>query len=141
MKDDDKLIDIKGYVERYSGISLEKNRRRLHEVFARSVYYKLSRELTSAPYNDIGKAVGRNHATVMHGIKVFPDAVKLGKFDRIYNGYKMGVPPDEYIEKKIKEDQEGNKVVLEPHELKYRDLPEEKKEIFKVRVEAILKML
>ena len=37
----------------------------------RSIYFKLCRELTFESLDKIGKRVGLDHATVLHGIKIF----------------------------------------------------------------------
>lgn len=66
--------DVLEAVSSVTGISLRdmgSNLRAKHLCRARFVYYRLSRELTSASLPMIGRRCGgRDHSTVMHGIKV-----------------------------------------------------------------------
>ena len=56
-------------VEDYYKTDLLDNSRKRKIVDARNMYYKLSRELIQATYENIAHPVNKNHATVMHGIK------------------------------------------------------------------------
>jgi len=40
-------------------------------VYQRAVYYRICREFTNKSLKDIGYSIGRDHATVLHGIKIF----------------------------------------------------------------------
>jgi len=40
-------------------------------VYQRAVYYKLCRDFTRCSTIDIGRSVNRDHATVLHGLKLF----------------------------------------------------------------------
>jgi hypothetical protein len=40
-------------------------------VFARAVYYKLAREFTPYSYQRIAEEVHKNHATALHGVKMY----------------------------------------------------------------------
>ena len=55
--------------------------RKRRYIYARSVYYKISRELTMASLADIGAPLGKNYATVLHSLEsVFPQ-VELYEVD------------------------------------------------------------
>ena len=61
-------------------------------VFERAVFFKLCRVLTKESLSDIGKMTGRDHATVVHGLKVFendiePNDGKRKKYHRYYELY------------------------------------------------------
>lgn len=40
-------------------------------VYKRAVYYAVCRELSDSGLSIIGKSVGKDHATVLHGLKIF----------------------------------------------------------------------
>jgi hypothetical protein len=45
--------------------------RNRENVYQRAVYYKLCRDFTRYSTIDIGNSINRNHATVLHGLKLF----------------------------------------------------------------------
>lgn len=45
-----------------------KCRKRIY-VTARTIYFKLCKEFTKYPYDNIGKTLGKDHATVLHAVK------------------------------------------------------------------------
>ena len=79
-------------VEAETGLNLRGSSRVREFVYARSVYYKLCRELTSAGSLVIARLVGRHHATVLHGLKTFEVVAMYGgvHFDA-YNKIKNSV--------------------------------------------------
>lgn len=44
-------------------------------VYARSLYFKLARELTKYSLDYIGNTVNKDHSTVLHGIKLFDETI------------------------------------------------------------------
>ena len=58
-------------VQDETGIDLLENTRQRENVYARNVVFKLARELTLLSLSKIGKALNKDHATVIHGIKQF----------------------------------------------------------------------
>lgn len=50
--------------------------RKLINVYRRAVFYAACRELTGVSLYSIGKVIGKNHATVLHGLKIFNDEIK-----------------------------------------------------------------
>ena len=63
--------EIKTLVEQETNNSLNTKTRKRDIVYTRAVYFKLCRIHTQQPLSDIGKTVNKDHATVLHGIKVF----------------------------------------------------------------------
>ncbi len=93
-----KVTDLKKYVETCTGIvdisSKDKTRPYAH---ARALYYKLARDYTPESFNTIGKLLGKNHATVMHGInKIFKEAL-MYEDDIIEYYNKFKVVKDKYL--------------------------------------------
>ena len=64
---------IKEIVERETGHDLTQVSRKTELVYTRAMYYNLCREYTLHSLEAIGKSVGKNHATVLHGIKLYRD--------------------------------------------------------------------
>ena len=55
-------------------------------VYQRAVYYRICREFTNKSLKDIGYSIGRDHATVLHGIKIFKNFELWGE-DRLLDSY------------------------------------------------------
>ena len=55
-------------------------------VYQRAVYYKLCRDFTRCSTIDIGRSVNRDHATVLHGLKLFLN-LTLWKEDKYLEVY------------------------------------------------------
>ena len=70
-----KIEEIRILVERELELDLSHPSRLRARVYARAVYFKLCRQYTFESLNDIGMSVGRDHATVLHGIKIFNDVI------------------------------------------------------------------
>ena len=62
---------IKKIVEVELGIDLSNKCRDRRSVYARSVYFTLCKDHTIVSLARIGSIVNRDHATVIHGLKVF----------------------------------------------------------------------
>lgn len=65
------LQGILAMVARRSELNLTKSSRMKDYVYARAVYFKLCREFTNFSFKEIGFLVDKDHASVMHGMKVF----------------------------------------------------------------------
>jgi hypothetical protein len=77
------IESIKEGVEDFFEIDLGSKKRDNRHFRARSLFYKLCFNLTFKPtYQAIGKAVNRNHATVIYSVKTFDMNMK---FDRELN--------------------------------------------------------
>ncbi len=69
------LQEIKTLVEQETNNTLNAKTRKRDIVYTRAVYFKLCRVHTQQPLSDIGKPVGRDHATVLHGLKLFDNVL------------------------------------------------------------------
>ena len=69
------LETIKDYIEANVKVSLKKKTRTRDMAYARAVYYKLAKRYTVQSLTAIGKLVDRDHATVLHVLKLFDEAV------------------------------------------------------------------
>ena len=70
-----KIKEIRQLVERELELDLSHPSRLRARVYARAVYFKLCRQHTFCSLSDIGSSVGKDHATVLHGIKIFDDVI------------------------------------------------------------------
>ena len=57
-------------------IDIRKKKKTNQYVFARTVYYKLAKELTNLPISEIGRQVNKDHCSVLHNLKNFDEVVK-----------------------------------------------------------------
>tara|TARA_R110001592_G_scaffold235611_1_gene493671 strand:- start:409 stop:849 length:441 start_codon:yes stop_codon:yes gene_type:complete len=62
---------IKGTLIKYFNNDFTEHNRQRHNVYQRAVYFALCRDLTPYALVDIGAVVNRDHASVLHGIKLF----------------------------------------------------------------------
>lgn len=53
--------------------------RKFENVQARWLYYKLAKEFTDESLQKIGSQINKNHATVVHGLKVFEHEILYDK--------------------------------------------------------------
>tara|TARA_R100000734_G_C3267496_1_gene64362 strand:+ start:173 stop:586 length:414 start_codon:yes stop_codon:yes gene_type:complete len=65
------LQGIKGMVSRKLQIGIGTSIRQRNYVYGRAIYFKLAKEFTHHTFKDIGQVVKRDHASVIHGLKVF----------------------------------------------------------------------
>lgn len=72
------LQEIRKIVEVRLELDLSSKSRKRELVYGRAVYFKLCKELTKCSLNDIGRAVNRDHATVIHGLTLFDDVIDTG---------------------------------------------------------------
>lgn len=67
-----KLVSIKRIIENEIGERIDTKNRRRYLTYARAVYCKAGRDL-GLSFSTIGQLINRDHATVMHSVKViFP---------------------------------------------------------------------
>lgn len=74
---------IKQVVEQETGYDLTDQRRIREQVYTRAVYFTLCRNNTLASFQAIGNSVNKNHATVLHGVRLYEDT--LERFDKTYS--------------------------------------------------------
>lgn len=70
-----KIKEIRQLVEKELELDLSHPSRVRARVYARAIYFKLCREHTLKSLSEIGSCVDRDHATVLHGIKIFDDVI------------------------------------------------------------------
>ena len=86
------LETIKDYIEANIKVSLKKKIRTRDMAYARAVYYKLAKRYTVQSLTSIGKLVGRDHATVLHGLKLFDEAVMYSEpLKIVYDSFSVNV--------------------------------------------------
>jgi hypothetical protein len=69
-------------------IDITKKKKTNQYVFARTVYYKLAKELTNLPLEEIGRQVNKDHCSVLHSLKNFEEVVKRKELKKIYDTFK-----------------------------------------------------
>ena len=67
------LKQIRKIVENHTKIDIGDKSRIQKFVYTRAMYFYLCREYTLFSLKEIGESIGKNHATVIHGIKLFND--------------------------------------------------------------------
>ena len=83
------LSQIREIVENQTQINIGDKSRVQKFVYTRAMYFKLCREYTLSGLGEIGKSIGKNHATVLHGVKLFDDwiseheEVYINQYERI----------------------------------------------------------
>lgn len=84
------LKEIQEKVESYFGLKLNTKCRRREYIYARMIYYKLVRNFhPDMSYQQIANTMNKNHATVLHAIKEFPNVCRFDKeFSKDYNNLK-----------------------------------------------------
>jgi len=86
------LETIKDYIEANIKVSLKKKTRERDMCYARAVYYKLAKRYTVQSLSSIGKLVDRDHATVLHGLKLFDEAVMYSEpLKIVYDSFSINV--------------------------------------------------
>lgn len=60
-------------------VDIRKRTRKREYVEARCIYFKMARDMYSATYDSIGRAIGLNHSTVMHGERTADDLIKVDR--------------------------------------------------------------
>lgn len=74
---------IRNAVEAFSFIDdISIKTRKREYVEARYVYFKLCKDLTSSTLSKIGSSLNMDHASVLHGVKMFDDLIGQEKFSQ-----------------------------------------------------------
>ena len=105
------LKSIKRFVELELNGNIQIRTRKRHYVYCRSVYFALCRKYTTMSLREIGETVGRDHATVIHGINIFNDQIKMYNEKRYLDVYykisdiieseKVKTEPEEYYKTRV----------------------------------------
>ena len=149
------LQEIKKYVEEYTGVKIDTPLRKPKNAFARACYSHIAEKTTNYTLREIGSVINRHHSSILHYRSLVDEIYN----DEYYQGLLKCVDPvlvervkdhktraEHYRVAYIELKNELEKIKdtfshLEPHEMKYRELPEEAKEQFKTMAEAKLRML
>lgn len=159
MKNKDIIIKVSNEF----GIDITKKTRRREYLYARAVYYKLAQDIFKRSLTSIGKDIGLDHATVLHSINnVFPtmqmfEPSIIKKYNKLYdrirfeNEQRRVIP--ETSEDAAKEiidlryrlsfaEAQARKVIsLGPFEDLLCRVPEDKVDIVRLRLDAMIRML
>lgn len=68
-------IAIRDAVNNAFNKKIEEPTRRRDVVYPRAIYYKLAQEYSGESLVSIGNTVSKNHATVIHGLKLFENVI------------------------------------------------------------------
>ena len=71
------LKEIAEVVNHYFGLDIRKNSRKREYVMAKSIYYYIARKYTKRSLMAIGREINRDHATVLHGLKLYEQDRKV----------------------------------------------------------------
>jgi hypothetical protein len=170
----DKTQRLKGladFIIKRTDLDIRSSCRKFDYVMARVVYSKIARDVIGGIFQDIGDEINRNHATIIHSLKLFneverdifyrklyEDSVEfiecyedVAKFEDGKMSYKEMVLVEKIIKLKAKFNaerlihknniEEVKRIQLEPHEIKYRELSEDKQDIYRFRANAMLTMI
>ena len=86
IKENTKLkVIIDEVIKKFNTDITQKNRSR-ELVYGRAIYYKLCKNLTSHSLTEIGSLISKDHATVLHGLKVF-ETLEFNKDVYYLNAY------------------------------------------------------
>lgn len=117
------ISQIELVVTKELGINISRNTRKREFVYGRAIYFKLCREFSHSTLSSIGESVGRDHASVLHGLFVF-DVMALHK-DTVLNVYTR-------IRNKLLEENENDLKKFNDenyYKIKYNKLVEEYQEL------------
>ena len=89
---------IKNSVQNTFNTFIDVRSRKREVVYMRAIYYKLCKEFTFESLVKIGKTINKDHATVIHGLKVFDNVINPTWEKGYYNKY---LKLKEHIENKL----------------------------------------
>lgn len=83
-----KLQIILNEVNEFLNIDIKKKTRKREYVYGRFIFYKLAKEFNaSCSFTQIGKFLGKNHATVLHGTKELNNIIKYKQDPKLIECY------------------------------------------------------
>lgn len=119
-------------------IDITKKKKTNQYVFARTVYYKLAKELTSLPLEEIGRQVNKDHCSVLHNLKNFEEVVKRKELKKIYDTFKeFPIKEDRVTYTEALNINEQLRLKLTDLKQKYEQLLEEREETNTIKVSKI----
>jgi hypothetical protein len=155
--------EIIAKVSKEFGIDITKRTRKREYLYARAVYFKLAQDIFRRSLTSIGKDIGLDHATVLHSINnVFPtiqmfEPGVVKTYNKLYDRIKFENEQHRELpttsEEATKEildlryrlsfaEAQARKVMsLGPFEDLLCHIPEDKVDLVRVRLDAMIKML
>ena len=119
-------------------IDITKKKKTNQYVFARTVYYKLAKELTNLPIAEIGRQVNKDHCSVIHNLKNFEEVVKRKELKKIYDTFKeFPIKEDRVTYTEALNINEQLRLQLTDLKQKYEQLLEEREETNTIKVSSI----
>ena len=119
-------------------IDIRKKKKTNQYVFARTVYYKLAKELTNLPIAEIGRQVNKDHCSVIHNLKNFEEVVKRKELKKIYDTFKeFPIKEDRVTYTEALNINEQLRIQLTDLKQKYEQLLEEREETNTIKVSKI----
>ena len=119
-------------------IDIRKKKKTNQYVFARTVYYKLAKELTNLPIAEIGRQVNKDHCSVIHNLKNFEEVVKRKELKKIYDTFKeFPIKEDRVTYTEALNINEQLRLQLTDLKQKYEQLLEEREETNTIKVSKI----
>ena len=119
-------------------IDITKKKKTNQYVFARTVYYKLAKELTNLPIAEIGRQVNKDHCSVIHNLKNFEEVVKRKELKKIYDTFKeFPIKEDRVTYTEALNINEQLRLQLTDLKQKYEQLLEEREETNAIKVNKI----
>ena len=119
-------------------IDIRKKKKTNQYVFARTVYYKLAKELTNLPIAEIGRQVNKDHCSVIHNLKNFEEVVKRKELKKIYDTFKeFPIKEDRVTYTEALNINEQLRLQLTDLKQKYEQLLEERDQTNTIKVNKI----
>ena len=119
-------------------IDIRKKKKTNQYVFARTVYYKLAKELTNLPIAEIGRQVNKDHCSVIHNLKNFEEVVKRKELKKIYDTFKeFPIKEDRVTYTEALNINEQLRLQLTDLKQKYEQLLEERDQTNTIKVSKI----
>jgi hypothetical protein len=145
------------------GIDITKRTRKREYIYARAVYFKLAQDIFRRSLTSIGNDIGLDHATVLHAINnVFPtiqmfEPFVVKRYNKLYDRIKfenemhkeIPITTEEAAREimdlryrlSFAEAQARKTMSLGPFEDLLCRIPEDKIDLVRVRLDAMIKML
>ena len=78
---------IRNSINNTFNIKIQDKTRRRDVVYPRAIYYKLASDFSGESLASIGRTVNKDHATVIHGLKLFNNVINSKWEKNYYNKY------------------------------------------------------
>lgn len=156
--------EIIDFINTELNIDITKKKKTNQYVFARTLYYKLAKELTNLPISEIGRQVNKDHCSVLHNLRNFDEVIKRKELKKIYDivrefplqekrtTYTQALIQNEQLKAEIKnikqkyeqlleETDQTNTIKVSKIEELTKGLTDEQLDLVHLRLEAMVKMI